>query len=62
MSMAATHANWTVDMVDALPDDGQRYELIDGELYMTPAPAEVPTTIFASFGFQPVRSDSILPS
>ena len=41
MGMPATHTDWTVDMVDALPDDGQRYELIDGELYLTPAPAEV---------------------
>ena len=40
MGMPATHAAWTVDMVDALPDDGQRYELIDGELFVTPAPAE----------------------
>ena len=22
--------HWTVDMLDALPDDGQRYEIIDG--------------------------------
>jgi hypothetical protein len=22
--MPAAHANWTVDMLDALPDDGQR--------------------------------------
>ena len=25
-------------MLDALPDDGQRYEIIDGELFVTPAP------------------------
>ena len=30
--------DWTVDMLDALPDDGQRYEIIDGELFVTPAP------------------------
>ena len=29
---------WTVEMLDALPDDGQRYEIIDGELFVTPAP------------------------
>src|SRR5262249_43618287 len=29
---------WTVSMLDALPDDGQRYEIIDGELYVTPSP------------------------
>src|SRR3954463_9562822 len=41
MGMRATRTGWTVDMVDALPDDGQRYELIDGELLVTPAPAEI---------------------
>jgi Uma2 family endonuclease len=30
---------WTADMVRALPDDGNRYEVIDGELFVTPAPA-----------------------
>ena len=30
--------DWTVDMLEALPDDGQRYEIIDGELFVTPAP------------------------
>jgi Uma2 family endonuclease len=29
---------WTVDMLDTLPDDGKRYEVIDGELFVTPAP------------------------
>ncbi len=29
---------WTADMVRALPDDGQRYELVHGELLVTPAP------------------------
>lgn len=38
MAMPATHTEWTVDMLDALPDDGQRYEIIDGVLHVTPAP------------------------
>ena len=29
---------WTVDMLQVLPDDGRRYEIIDGELFVTPAP------------------------
>ena len=29
---------WTRDMVLALPDDGNRYELFDGDLLVTPAP------------------------
>lgn len=37
MAMSAARADWTVDMLDALPDDGQRYELIDGLVYVTPA-------------------------
>ena len=36
MAMPATHTDWTVEMLDALPDDGQRYEIIDGELFVTP--------------------------
>jgi Uma2 family endonuclease len=38
MAMSAARAEWTVDMLDALPDDGQRYELIDGIVHVTPAP------------------------
>jgi Uma2 family endonuclease len=41
MAMPATHVEWTVDMLDALPDDGQRYEIIDGALFVTPAPSDV---------------------
>jgi Uma2 family endonuclease len=36
MAMPATF--WTAEMARALPDDGQRYEVIDGELFVTPAP------------------------
>jgi Uma2 family endonuclease len=49
MGMPATHANWTVDMLDALPDDGQRYEIIDGELYVTPAPSDVHQLVAGAF-------------
>jgi Uma2 family endonuclease len=38
MAMPAT-TRWTADMVRALPDDGKRYEVIDGELFVTPSPA-----------------------
>ena len=41
MAMPAQHTDWTVDMVRALPDDGNRYEVIDGELFVTPAPSPV---------------------
>jgi Uma2 family endonuclease len=30
--------DWTVDDLDALPDDGLQYELLDGILLVTPAP------------------------
>lgn len=33
----ATH-DWTAEMVRALPDDGKRYEVVGGELLVTPAP------------------------
>jgi len=29
---------WTYDGYAALPDDGRRYEIIDGVLYLMPAP------------------------
>ncbi len=36
--MVAT-TGWTLDEVRRLPDDGNRYELIDGELFVTSAPS-----------------------
>ena len=39
MAMPAQPTAWTVDMVRALPDDGNRYEVIGGELFVTPAPS-----------------------
>ena len=39
MRMPALDRIWTVDDLDELPDDGNRYEIIDGELFVTPAPA-----------------------
>ena len=30
--------DWTVERAHALPDDGDRYEVLDGELFVTPAP------------------------
>ena len=38
--MPAARTDWTVDMLDALPDDGKRYEIIDGGLFVTPAPSD----------------------
>ncbi len=38
MGMAPEVHGWTAEMVRALPDDGKRYEVIDGELFVTPAP------------------------
>jgi len=38
MGMPHATNRWTVERVRALPDDGNRYELIDGALVVTPAP------------------------
>ena len=37
----------TVDDLDQLPDDGHRYELIDGALIVTPAPTPQPRPVGA---------------
>ncbi len=38
MPMVTKTGGWTVDDLDRLPDDGNRYEVVDGELFVTPAP------------------------
>ncbi len=37
---ALQHPDWTAEMARALPDDGNRYEVVDGELLVTPAPSQ----------------------
>jgi Uma2 family endonuclease len=39
MGMAAAKF-WTIAELDALPDDGNKYEVIDGELLVTPEPTQ----------------------
>lgn len=38
MGMALTVPRYTVDDLERIPDDGNRYELLDGMLVVTPAP------------------------
>lgn len=38
MVMASPPALWTADMLDDVPDDGRRWEVIDGTVLVTPAP------------------------
>ena len=40
MRMAAKTRPWTRSDLDRLPDDGNRYEVLDGALLVTPAPNE----------------------
>jgi len=39
MVMPAQQTDWTAEMARALPDDGKRYEVLDGELVVSPAPS-----------------------
>jgi Uma2 family endonuclease len=39
MGMAVSVPTYTVDDLDKFPDDGNRYELLDGMLLVTPAPS-----------------------
>ena len=47
MHMAASTKQWTLEELHALPDDGNKYELVDGELYVTPPPNSDHETILA---------------
>ncbi|WP_432545080.1 Uma2 family endonuclease [Kineococcus sp. SYSU DK002] len=39
--MTVLHREWTFDDLLALPDDGYRYEILDGQLIVTPPPSVV---------------------
>ena len=39
MGMPAQHTEWTAEMARALPDDGKRYEVLDGVLFVSPSPS-----------------------
>ena len=48
MGMAATNTKvWTLEEVHSLPDDGNKYELVRGELFVTPPPTDYHETISA---------------
>ena len=40
MAMPATPTVWTADMLDDVPEDGRRWEVIDGRLLVTPSPSD----------------------
>ena len=39
MAVTKPAGTWTYDDLFSLPDDGKRYEIIEGELYEMPAPS-----------------------
>jgi Uma2 family endonuclease len=47
MSVALATKKWTLEEIHRLPDDGNKYELVRGELFVTPAPTDEHETILA---------------
>ena len=47
MAVSVATKRWTLEELDSLPDDGNTYELIHGELFVTPAPTWDHDTIAA---------------
>jgi Uma2 family endonuclease len=45
--MATQTKRWTLEEVHSLPDDGNKYELVRGELFVTPPPSDDHETILA---------------
>ena len=50
MSQQTTRYDWTYADYARLPDDGNKYEVIDGELLVTPAPSPMHQHILFSLG------------
>ena len=49
MLMVTTAGGWTADDLDLLPDDGNRYEVVEGELFVTPAPSRAHQAVSDEF-------------
>jgi len=47
MHMATATKRWTLEELHSLPDDGNKYELVRGELFVTPPPTVDHETILA---------------
>lgn len=47
MHMATATKRWTLEEVHSLPDDGNKYELVRGELFVTPPPSDEHETVAA---------------
>ena len=45
MPVATEVKKWTLEELHSLPDDGNRYELVRGELFVTPAPGDNHETV-----------------
>ncbi len=47
MHMATTTKRWTLEELHSLPDDGNKYELVRGDLFVTPPPTVGHETVLA---------------
>jgi len=47
MRMATQTKQWTIEEAHSLPDDGNKYEVVRGELFVTPPPSDDHETITA---------------
>jgi Uma2 family endonuclease len=52
MHMALNARRWTRSDLDRLPDDGNRYEVIEGQLFVTPPPSVAHEEIVAALAGQ----------